>query len=206
MVAAAAPELERLRQYLKARAPLLDRRGAVLASGIEGLDALLDGGLPRGGITVLSGPAGAGRMTLAARVVARETRAGRPAAWIDAKSSLYPPALSLAGVDLDRVLMVRGARERAFFATEQIIASGGFGVVVATGLDEWITSARLRRLQSATEGTSTATILVLEPRAAAEVQNVELKLKLARKAQGIQVEVEKHRAGALGRRTLIAAV
>lgn len=185
---------------------MLDRRGAFLASGIEALDGLLEGGFPKGGITVLSGPAGAGRMTLAARVVARETRAGRPAAWIDAKSSLYPPALSLAGVDLDRVLMVRGARERAFFATEQIIASGGFGVVVATGLDEWIAPARLRRLQSATEGTNTATILVLEPRAAADVQNVELKLKLARKAQGIQVEVEKHRLGALGRRALIAAV
>lgn len=206
MVAAAVPELQRLRQYLEARAPRVERRGAVLASGLEALDRLLEGGFPKGGMTVLTGSLGAGRTTLAARLVATETRAGRPAAWIDASGTLYPPALSLAGVELGRVLMVRGVGERGYYATEQIIASGGFGVVVASGLDGWISAARLRRIQTATEGTRTATVLVLDPRAAAEVQSADLKLSLTRKAAGIQVEVEKHRLGGLGRRALIAAV
>lgn len=198
-----ALELEKLRDYLRARAPLVEKGGAVVESGIEGLDRLLEGGFPKGGIAVLSGPEGAGRMTLAARLLAKETRAARPVAWVDASATLYPPALASAGVELSRLLVVRGAKERALFAVEQIAASGAFSVVVASGADPWLSAPRLRRVLSSSEGGNVLSLLLLEPRSAALVTEAAVKLGLSRRAAGIQVELEKHRSAPRGRRVLI---
>src|SRR5689334_4831064 len=137
MVAPAVEEVERLRRFIQARAPRVERKGAVLESGIEALDRLLEGGIPKGGITVFSGSAGVGRMSLAARLIANETRKRKPVAWVDANATLYPPALDLAGVDLHKLLLVRGAKERAFYALEQIAASGAFSIIVGSGVDPW---------------------------------------------------------------------
>lgn len=202
--AAETVSIDQLRALLAAQAPFVGDRER-RATGLATLDRLLGGGLPRGAITVLTGPLGAGRMTVAASLCARETEAFRPVAWIDPKRTLYPPALAHLGVDLPRLLLVRGAREKSFYAAEQIAASGVFGVVVAGGLDAELTVSRVRRLQTSTEGARVTTVLILEPAAAARFTGATLTLRLERRASSIHVHVDKDRTGAaVGKRTTIA--
>lgn len=206
MVTAAVKDLEQLRQWMRnhgAPPPVVSREA--LRSGSDALDQLLpDGGFPLGAVTVLSGLSGVGRMTLAARMAARETALGRPVAWVDGQGTLYPPALVQAGVDLSRVLLVRTAdRVKAAGALEQIIAASAFRVVIASGLDEALTPARVRRLSAASEDARTCTLLVVND--GARVQAATLKLKLARRAEQIQIEVERNRRGAPGGRAMVAS-
>ncbi|WP_134668656.1 ATPase domain-containing protein [Halorussus marinus] len=49
------------------------------SSGIDGLDALLDGGLERGTVTILSGPSGVGKSTTAAEFLSTAAQHGDPA-------------------------------------------------------------------------------------------------------------------------------
>jgi RecA/RadA recombinase len=68
-------------QRLAADGPPLrgeDRRGTPLATGVAGLDALIYGGLPRGQVSDIHGPASSGRTGIALAMAARATRAGAP--------------------------------------------------------------------------------------------------------------------------------
>ena len=197
-------DVDSLRRYLKSHAsatPLQRTDGR--PTGLPPLDRLLEGGVPKGAITVLTGVAGTGRMSIAARLLAEETRALKPVAWVDAKKTLYPPALVQAGVDLQRLLVVRGAGQRALFAIEQIVESGAFGIVIASGIESFLSQAGLRRVQAASEAAHASTILVLEPQASALVTNAALKLRVSRRSPGLQVEVEKSRGDTIGRRAFI---
>lgn len=201
---AATATVDELRQFLMRTAPFYGEREGK-RSGLETLDQLLGRELPKGSIVVLTGDRGAGRLTLAARMAAEETKASRPVAWIDARGTLYPPALAQEGVDLSRVLMVKSEDERVVYAAEQIVSSGAFGLVIATGLDALLTQSRARRLQTEAEGRAVTMLLVLDPPAAARMTNAALKLKLSRRGRGIMVEVEKDRAGyATGRKAICA--
>lgn len=79
----------------------------VAATGVEAVDALLDGGLPIGAITEMAGPEGSGRTSLALSFLAGIGREGGVAAWIDTSNSLDPESAAAAGVDLARLLWVR---------------------------------------------------------------------------------------------------
>jgi hypothetical protein len=189
-----------LRERLRNKAAFLGPREAQ-ATGFESLDRLLSGGLPKAALTVLIGLPGSGRMTIAARVLAEQTRAARPVAWIDAEGLAYPPALAALGVDLTRLLMVRGAQGKAPFAAEQIIDTGVFETVVISGIGPHLTPSRARRLQTSTEGAKVITLVILEPEASQQLQGAALKLHLTRRGPHIQVEVVKDRLGqASGRR------
>jgi len=78
----------------------------MVTSGIPALDALT-GGLPRGCITEICGPASSGRTTVLLAALASATRRGEYCAVIDASDALDPESLAAAGVDLDRLLWVR---------------------------------------------------------------------------------------------------
>ena len=202
-VSEAAENLTAIRAYLKAHAPFLADRDEI-TSGSSTLDGLLMGGFPQGSLTVVSGELGTGRMTLVAQALRQQTQSGRPVAWVDGEGTLYPPALALQGVELQRLLLVRNAEARSVYALEQIIESGAFGMVAASGLDRWLNPSRLRRIQTATEAAKVCTLLVLEPRAAQRVTTAALKLRLMRRHRGIQVQVEKDRTGrAIGRRAVL---
>ncbi len=128
-------------QRLTADGPPLrgeDRRGTPLATGVSGLDALLYGGLPRGQVSEIHGPASSGRTGIALAVAARSTRAGALAAWVDPHDRLDPRSAGDAGVDLGRLLWLRGpasAREprpllAAISAVGTLLGSGLFELVV----------------------------------------------------------------------------
>jgi hypothetical protein len=76
------------------------------SSGISDLDALT-GGLPRGCLTEICGPASSGRTTVLLAALAAATRRGEYCALIDASDALDPHSIAAAGVDLDRLLWVR---------------------------------------------------------------------------------------------------
>jgi hypothetical protein len=76
------------------------------SSGIPALDALT-GGLPRGCLTELCGPASSGRTTVLLSALAAATRRSEFCALIDASDALDPHSATAAGIDLDRLLWIR---------------------------------------------------------------------------------------------------
>lgn len=78
----------------------------MISSGIPALDALT-GGLPRGCLTEICGPASSGRTTVLLAALAAATRRGEYCALIDASDTLDPESAAASGVELDRVLWVR---------------------------------------------------------------------------------------------------
>jgi len=86
----------------------LDIRPApeMVSSGVSALDTLT-GGLPRGCLTEICGPASSGRTTLLLAAVAAATRRGEFCAVVDASDALDPQSAAAAGVELDRLLWVR---------------------------------------------------------------------------------------------------
>jgi recombination protein RecA len=79
----------------------------VVPTGIAAIDALLEGGLPLGGITEVVGQESSGRTALALSFVATMTAAGKVCAWIDVSDALDPESAAASGVDLERLLWVR---------------------------------------------------------------------------------------------------
>jgi recombination protein RecA len=116
----------------------------VAAIGIEDLDALLNGGLPVGAISELTGPDSSGRTSLAFTFVAQRIASGNVCAWIDASDSLDPESAAACGVDLKRLLWVRCSYaqqrprtkplwvrlEQAMRAADLLLQVGGFAAIV----------------------------------------------------------------------------
>ena len=92
------------------------------------------GGLPRGAIVELFGPAGAGKTSLALCFVARWQTAGGSAAWVDADRSFDPAyAARLGAVVERRCRLVRpDSAEQAFTAAmmTQLAVSGAVELLV----------------------------------------------------------------------------
>lgn len=127
-------------QRLRADGPPLrgeDRRGTPLATGVPGLDELLFGGLPRGHVSEIHGPASSGRTGLALAVVARSTRAGALAAWVDPQDRLDPRSAADAGVELGRLLWLRGATS-AREPRPLLAAVSALGTLLGSGLFELV--------------------------------------------------------------------
>src|SRR6185436_14030553 len=78
--------------------------GAPWPTGVNGLDAALGGGVPRGRVTEVVGTMGAGKTSLVRQLVARVLVAGGWVAWIDATRTLAPQELAGLG---ERLVMVR---------------------------------------------------------------------------------------------------
>lgn len=99
------------------------------ATGVDGFDKLVGGALWPG-VMELCGLPGTGRTSLALRIAGQTARRGRGIAWVDPRVNVYPPCAAALGVDLRSVLWVRPAIEQVVWATEQVLRSGCFGVVV----------------------------------------------------------------------------
>ncbi len=81
---------------------------AVSPLGIAALDCGLAGGLPRGQVSEVVGPASSGRTSLAWAAIGAATRRGEYVALVDTFDRFDPPTAAACGVDLARLLWVRG--------------------------------------------------------------------------------------------------
>jgi len=102
-----------------------------LSTGVSEIDALT-GGLPRGAISEIFGPASSGRTSLMYSMLAYATKHEETCALVDTNDVFAPTAATAAGVDFDRLLWVRcaGNLEHAFKAADLLLHAGGFGLVI----------------------------------------------------------------------------
>jgi hypothetical protein len=162
-----------LRSELQARFDLplgivKDREQKHLATGIEVVDRLTGGGVPRGALTEICGAESTGRTTLMFALLSEATRRGECCAWIDAAGVFDPASAAEAGADLERVLWVNcgGNAEHALKSTDLLIHAGGFGLVVLDLADtpekdaRRISLASWFRLRHAAERTGAALVAV----------------------------------------------
>ena len=102
-----------------------------LSTGVSEIDAST-GGLPRGAISEIFGPASSGRTSLMYSMLAYATTHEETCALVDTNDVFAPTAATEAGVDFERLLWVRcaGNLENAFKAADLLLHAGGFGLVI----------------------------------------------------------------------------
>ncbi len=127
-------------------------RGAVLSSGQARLDEWLPGGgWPCGRLTeLLPSALGIGELSLLLPSLAAQTRQGRPLLLIAPPLIPCPQHLDRAGVDLQRLVIVRQAAQ-ALWAAEQGLKSGLCGAVLVWHPRGRVQEKSIRRLQLAAE-------------------------------------------------------
>jgi hypothetical protein len=81
---------------------------ALVPMDVAALDTCLRGGLPRGQLSELAGPRSSGRLTLLLRMMAAAAARGEIVALIDTLDRLDVASAAAAGVDLSRLLWIRG--------------------------------------------------------------------------------------------------
>jgi recombination protein RecA len=109
---------------------------AAIATGSPALDLALGvGGIPRGRITEVYGPEGAGKTTLALSVIAQAQRAGGTGCFIDAEHALDLAWAATLGVDLERLAVCRPEHgEQALQVADLLIGSGSLDVLVVDSI------------------------------------------------------------------------
>ncbi len=190
-MSAAATVKSALEDLLKARrlsagAPPLrgeDRRGRPLPTGAATVDAMLFGGFPRGQLSEVHGPASSGRTGLVLALLARSTGGGALAAFVDPDDRLDPSSAAAAGVDLARLLWLRGQKglAEAVAAVGTLAGSGLFETVVLdlAGVPEAerrLPGATWIRLQRTVEDAPTALVLLADRHVACGPGGVSLAL------------------------------
>ena len=174
----------KLDRTLTTALPPLERSdpAAVVPFDIAAMDAVLRGGLPRGQVSELAGPHSSGRTTLLLQLLrattrgseGAATRGGEITALVDTCDRLDVASASAAGIDLDRLLWIRGEGgpiervvDRALKALNLVLQAGGFGVVVLDLADvplrvlKGLPFTTWLRVQRIVEGSDTACVLVV---------------------------------------------
>jgi hypothetical protein len=136
-------------------------------TGVPELDAVT-GGVPRGCLTEIFGPASSGRASLLASILAEATRRDEVCALVDTEDCFDPLSAAMAGVRLERLLWIRCSHnaEHALKAADLLIQGGGFGLVVLDLGDTPPQTARRIsltswfRLRRAVENTPTVLVAV----------------------------------------------
>jgi hypothetical protein len=116
-------------------------------TGIPQIDSLLNGGLPVGAISEVTGPKSSGRTSLAYSFLAQLSQDGRVCAWVDAGDTFDPESAAASGVSLRQLLWVRCQSangpakgkprsqiltriDQALRATDLLLQAGGFAAIV----------------------------------------------------------------------------
>jgi len=117
----------------------------VIPTGSLSLDLALGvGGVPRGRVTEIYGPEGAGKTTLAQHVVAEAQKVGGVAAFIDMEHALDPAYARRCGVDTDSLLISQpDTGEQALEITETLIRSGAIDVIVVDSVAALVPRAEI---------------------------------------------------------------
>jgi hypothetical protein len=189
--------------------PPIDPRdeAAVAASGVGALDARLGGGIPRGQLSELVGLRSSGRTSLLVQTLAAATTRGELVALVDALDMFDPESAVAAGVDLARLLWIRGhvvinpglcrdlnqrAMEQAIRALTLVLQAGNFGLVVLDVAEAPADAVRRlpfttwMRLQRMVEGSQTACLLVGGQPMARSAAGLTLELGLRDSGLGIR--------------------
>lgn len=135
-------------------------------TGIAEIDTLLNGGLPVGAISEITGQASSGRTSIALSFLARRTRDGNVCAWIDASDALDPESAAANGISLKHLLWIRCRTapiektsgtipktrydnkqpwtrlDQSIRATDLLLQAGGFAAIVLDLADEAIEYGR----------------------------------------------------------------
>jgi len=152
----------------------------VIPTGALSLDIALGvGGIPRGRVTEIYGPDGAGKTTLALHIVAEAQKRGGVAAYIDMEHALDPEYAEACGVDVDNLYIAQpDTGEQALEIAETLVRSGAVDVIVIDsvaalvpraeiegemgdshpGLQARLMSQALRKLSGAIKQSNTAMI------------------------------------------------
>jgi hypothetical protein len=173
----------RLDRTLTTALPPLDPRdeAACAPSGVPSLDAPLGGGFPRGQLSEVVGTRSSGRTSVMLQTVAAATGRGELVALVDALDMFDVESAAAAGVDLDRLLWIRGhvvsnpglcrdtnqrALEQAIRAFTLVLQAGNFGLVIFDAAEAPAEAIRRLpfttwlRLQRMVEGSQTMCLLV----------------------------------------------
>jgi len=140
-----------------------------LPTGVAALDAvLLGGGLPRGRLTEIAGPAGSGKTTLARAIVESTVAAHGWVAYVDAQRTLDARDWVHLG-DAEGVWIIRPRdAARAAWCADVLLRSGAFALVVLDGAPMLSKSAAVRLTRLARE--SNAVLVLLADRTGAASQ------------------------------------
>jgi hypothetical protein len=173
----------RLDRTLTTALPPLDPRdeAACAPSGVPSLDAPLGGGFPRGQLSEVVGTRSSGRTSVMLQTAAAATGRGELVALVDALDMFDVESAAAAGVDLDRLLWIRGhvvsnpglcrdtnqrALEQAIRAFTLVLQAGNFGLVIFDAAEAPAEAIRRLpfttwlRLQRMVEGSQTMCLLV----------------------------------------------
>ena len=117
----------------------------VIPTGSLSLDIALGvGGIPRGRVTEIYGPDGAGKTTLAQHIVAEAQRLGGVAAYIDMEHALDPAYAAACGVDVDNLYIAQpDTGEQALEIAEALVRSGAVDVVVVDSVAALVPRAEI---------------------------------------------------------------
>ena len=203
MLAAASARRDALELLLRARkldGTLTSHRltapdGALAPLGVDAVDAALGGGLLRGHMSEIVGARSSGRTTLVHAALAAAAAREEVAALVDTLDMFDVASAARAGVDVERLLWVRGpstsvtsgplvdaAIDRAIKAFNLILQAGGLGLVVLDLADVPIAALRRLpfttwlRLQRVLEGRDTVALLVADDSVARSTRGVTLRV------------------------------
>lgn len=178
---------------------------AVGPTGVSELDARLLGGFPRGQLSELVGPRSSGRTSLLLRLLGAATARGELVALVDALDMFDVESGAAAGIDLDRLLWIRGfvvanpgmchdmnqrAMEQAVRALALVLQAGNFGLVVFDVVDAPAEVLRRLpfttwlRLQRMVEGRQTMCVLAGAERMARSSAGLTLHLGIGEQGPG----------------------
>lgn len=184
---------------------------AMAPTGLDAFDRALGGGWRRGELSELTGPKSSGRTSLLFATLAAATSRGEVVAVVDSLDRFDPALAAAAGVDVMRVLWVRGQalssgglspnfRDRPLFldalirralrAADLIIRAGGFGIValdladLSAQLLRRVPASSWMRIAHANEGRDTVCILVADAPLARSPRGVSVRLRASPRWSG----------------------
>lgn len=214
------------RRFPAALSPAPRTRPELASTGIASVDALLDGGLPLGAISELTGVECSGRTSLAIAFLGRRTQEGHVCAWVDVEDALDPESAAANGVRLKQLLWVRCGEEgrglkkeakpwrrldQALRATDLLLQAGGFSAIVldlggtAAEFARRIPLATWFRFRQAAQRTQCSLVVIGQRACAQSSADVVLECKASRAnaisqtvLDGFTYEVRRERSRGIG--------
>lgn len=161
------------------------RPAEVISTGIPQIDSFTGGGLPRGAITEIFGPASSGRTSFMLATLVHATHHEEICAVVDTNNSFDPKSAARAEINCDQLLWIRCANnlEHAFKATDLLLQGGGFGVVLLDLGDvpaksaKRIISSWWYRFRRTLEAKPTALVVITEESCVKSCATLALELK-----------------------------